>query len=70
MKINSKGYIEPEVGEIFKLPNSNKKVKVELFEDINDCLKCTFYKCDECLMPCSLDEREDDSQVIYKEIKD
>lgn len=73
MKINSKGYIEPEVGVKFKInANGNQaQVKTLLFDlCVNTCDKCIFYNENNCIFPCLNEERDDNNQVIYKEIKD
>lgn len=42
MKINSKGYIDPEVGDEFVAYEQRKKAKTVLTDEDNTCNKCVF----------------------------
>lgn len=71
MKINNKGYIEAEIGEKFNLLEIYKKVIV-LNNDVNklNCSECVFYEEDCCIIPCFCGDRDDETNVIFKELKD
>lgn len=69
MKINSKGYIEPEVGEEFIAYEHRKKCKVVLMNENNTCDKCIFYEDEKCYFPCMNEDRDDDIGVIYKDVR-
>ena len=73
MKINSKGYIEPEVGEKFEIKSNDMQVSVEtlLFDlCVNTCDKCIFHSENNCIFPCLNEDRDDNNQVIYKDVRD
>lgn len=73
MKINSKGYIEPKVGDKFKIimNNTNAVIEATLFNsDKCMCNRCIFYNEDNCIFACQNNDRDDNNFVSYKEIKD
>ena len=66
MKINSKGYIEPEVGEIIEVPGG---IKVKVVRSGN-CRKCHFENILCSHIPCDSETRDDGLDIKFKEIKD
>ncbi len=70
MKINSKGYIEPEIGDEFTAYEHRKKAKTVLADEDNTCNKCVFYDDEKCYFPCMNGDRDDNASIIYKEVKD
>ena len=66
MKINENGYIEPEIGDVFK----DKHISLNVIESNNTCLGC-FYSGEEDICPplsCLSDERDDKKEVIFKQV--
>ena len=66
MKINSKGYIEPEVGEII---STHDGVKLKVVRSGN-CRECHFENILCCHIPCGSGTRDDGLDIQFKEIKD
>lgn len=69
MKINSKGFIEPEVGEEFNLIGGSSIIKTVLDNNVLTCYDCIFLN-NTCILPCLSEDRDDKNDVIYKEITD
>lgn len=69
MKINSKGYIEPAVGEVFK-NTIGHNVKVMCVKTPNNVLTCKdcFYIKHSCVFGCSSDERDDNNNVVFTKV--
>lgn len=71
MKINSKGYIEPGIGEIFMSATFND-FKCQVVKSDEGCTDCIFeYNCRDESVPlaCSGKFREDEEEVVFKIIE-
>lgn len=66
MKINSKGYIEPEVGEII---STHDEVKLKVVRSGN-CRKCHFKNITCYHIPCGSETRDDGLDIKFKDVKD
>ena len=68
MKINSKGYIEPEVGDIVVDTVSQKRLIVSKG---HKCDECEYrQECMQALIACKKCERDDNEDIVFKELKD